>query len=107
MLVETLDGAAESEKLKLASEGEPIVKEVFAAAALEGPLHDTLALAVNAPGVVCDVLQIPLMLALLMTPPYSEDTVRSKAGTTNDRICMVFLRSNNRTACDGSQDNCQ
>jgi hypothetical protein len=106
VLVETLDGAAESEKLKLASGGEPIVKEVFAAAALEGPLHDTLALAVNAPGVVCDVLQIPLILALLITPPYSEDTVRSKAGT-NDRICIVFLRSNSRTSCDGSQDNCQ
>ena len=107
MLVETLDGAAESEKLKLASEGEPIVKEVFAAAALEGPLHDTLALAVNAPGVVCDVLQIPLILALLMTPPYSEDTVRSKADTINDRICIVFLRSNGRTSRDGSQDNCR
>jgi hypothetical protein len=107
VLVETLDGAAESEKLKLASEGEPIEKEVFAAAALEGPLHDTLALAVNAPGVVCDVLQIPLILALLMTPPYSEDTVRSNAGTINDRIGIVFLRSNSRTSYAGSQDICR
>jgi hypothetical protein len=69
VLVEVLKGAAESEKLKLASEGEPIVKEVLAAAALEGAVHDTLALAVNAPEFVCEVLQFPLILALLITPP--------------------------------------
>jgi hypothetical protein len=68
VLVETLKGAAESEKLKLASDGEPIVKEVFAAALLAGPVHETLAAAMNAPETVCDGLHAPpLMLALLIT----------------------------------------
>jgi hypothetical protein len=69
VLVETLKGAAESEKVKLASDGEPIVNEVLAAALLAGTPHDTLAAAVNAPGTLCDALHNPLMLALLITPP--------------------------------------
>jgi hypothetical protein len=67
VLVETLKGAAESEKVKLASDGEPIVNVVLAA--LADPPHDTLAAAVNAPGTLCDALHNPVTLALLITPP--------------------------------------
>jgi hypothetical protein len=70
LLVATLKAAAESEKLKLLSEGKLISKVVLADAELLGDAQDTLALALNELETVCDGVQLPpLMLTLLTTLP--------------------------------------